>query len=52
MVVTDEQLISLTQAFKSLPITDPNRGRSPTDFGVPVNSQGWCRFSALVTLES
>ncbi|EMP33632.1 Spindle and centriole-associated protein 1 [Chelonia mydas] len=39
MVVTDEQLISLTQAFKSLPITDPNRGRSPTDFGVPVNSQ-------------
>ncbi|XP_073166159.1 spindle and centriole-associated protein 1 isoform X9 [Lepidochelys kempii] len=39
MVVTDEQLISLTQTFKSLPITDPNRGRSPTDFGVPVNSQ-------------
>ncbi|XP_044856973.1 spindle and centriole-associated protein 1 isoform X2 [Mauremys mutica] len=39
MVVTDEQLISLTQAFKSLPITDPNRGQSPTDFGVTVNSQ-------------
>ncbi|XP_039375978.1 spindle and centriole-associated protein 1 isoform X2 [Mauremys reevesii] len=39
MVITDEQLISLTQAFKSLPITDPNRGQSPTDFGVTVNSQ-------------
>ncbi|XP_032629495.1 spindle and centriole-associated protein 1 isoform X1 [Chelonoidis abingdonii] len=39
MVVTDEQLISLTQAYKSLPVTDPNRGRSPTDFGVTVNSQ-------------
>ncbi|XP_050788605.1 spindle and centriole-associated protein 1 isoform X2 [Gopherus flavomarginatus] len=39
MVVTDEQLISLTQAFKSLPVTDPNRGQSPTDFGVTVNSQ-------------
>uniref|UniRef100_A0A8C3S5C9 Spindle and centriole-associated protein 1 n=1 Tax=Chelydra serpentina TaxID=8475 RepID=A0A8C3S5C9_CHESE len=40
MVVTDEQLISLTQAFKSLPVTDPNRGQNPTDFGVAVNSQG------------
>uniref|UniRef100_A0A8C3XLT2 Spindle and centriole-associated protein 1 n=1 Tax=Chelydra serpentina TaxID=8475 RepID=A0A8C3XLT2_CHESE len=39
MVVTDEQLISLTQAFKSLPVTDPNRGQNPTDFGVAVNSQ-------------
>ncbi|XP_065276836.1 spindle and centriole-associated protein 1 [Emys orbicularis] len=39
MVATDEQLISLTQAFKSLPVTDPNRGRSPTDVGVAVNSQ-------------
>ncbi|XP_034644087.1 spindle and centriole-associated protein 1 isoform X2 [Trachemys scripta elegans] len=39
MVVTDEQLISLTQAFKSLPVTDPNRGRSPTDVGVAINSQ-------------
>ncbi|XP_067402080.1 spindle and centriole-associated protein 1 isoform X2 [Emydura macquarii macquarii] len=38
MVVTDEQLISLTQAFKSLPVTDPNRGRSQTDFGVGVNN--------------
>uniref|UniRef100_A0A8C3S5A1 Spindle and centriole-associated protein 1 n=1 Tax=Chelydra serpentina TaxID=8475 RepID=A0A8C3S5A1_CHESE len=28
MVVTDEQLISLTQAFKSLPVTDPNRGQT------------------------
>ncbi|XP_053898724.1 spindle and centriole-associated protein 1 isoform X2 [Malaclemys terrapin pileata] len=39
MVVTDEQLISLTQAFKSLPVTDPNRGRSPTDVGVAINCQ-------------
>ncbi|XP_075761164.1 spindle and centriole-associated protein 1 isoform X3 [Pelodiscus sinensis] len=39
MVITDEQLISLTQAFKSLLVTDPSRGQSPTNFGVPVNSQ-------------
>ncbi|XP_074839680.1 spindle and centriole-associated protein 1 isoform X1 [Carettochelys insculpta] len=39
MVVTDEQLISLTRAFKSLPITDPSRGQSPADFGVAVSSK-------------
>uniref|UniRef100_A0A8C8RXM5 Spindle and centriole-associated protein 1 n=1 Tax=Pelusios castaneus TaxID=367368 RepID=A0A8C8RXM5_9SAUR len=39
MMVTDEQLISLTKAFRSLPVTDRNRGRSQTSFGVAVNKK-------------
>ncbi|NXF36727.1 SPICE protein, partial [Nyctibius bracteatus] len=43
MTVTDEQLISLTQAFKGLPLVEPRREQSPNHFGIaskgPVNSQ-------------
>nr|XP_021148324.1 spindle and centriole-associated protein 1 isoform X7 [Columba livia] len=43
-MVTDEQLISLTQAFKGLPLAEPRRDRSLNHFGIagkgPVNSQG------------
>ncbi|NXQ92162.1 SPICE protein, partial [Nyctibius grandis] len=44
MTVTDEQLISLTRAFKGLPLVEPRREQSPNHFGIaskgPVNSQG------------
>uniref|UniRef100_A0A8C8B6J6 Spindle and centriole-associated protein 1 n=1 Tax=Otus sunia TaxID=257818 RepID=A0A8C8B6J6_9STRI len=43
MTVTDEQLISLTEAFKGLPLVESRREQSPNHFGVaskgPVNSQ-------------
>ncbi|KFU86461.1 Spindle and centriole-associated protein 1, partial [Chaetura pelagica] len=43
MTVTDEQLISLTQAFKGLPLVEPRREQSPNYFGIasknPVNGQ-------------
>uniref|UniRef100_A0A8C3JS99 Spindle and centriole-associated protein 1 n=1 Tax=Calidris pygmaea TaxID=425635 RepID=A0A8C3JS99_9CHAR len=43
MTVTDEQLISLTQAFKDLPLVEPRRERSPNHFGIassgPANGQ-------------
>ncbi|NXU75799.1 SPICE protein, partial [Oreotrochilus melanogaster] len=43
MTITDEQLISLTQAFKSLPLVEPRREQSPNHFGIastsPVNGQ-------------
>ncbi|KFO73331.1 Spindle and centriole-associated protein 1, partial [Cuculus canorus] len=34
MTVTDEQLISLTQAFKGLPLVEPTREQSPNHFGI------------------
>ncbi|XP_069722815.1 spindle and centriole-associated protein 1 [Phaenicophaeus curvirostris] len=34
MTVTDEQLISLTQAFKGLPLAEPRREQSPNHFGI------------------
>ncbi|NXA19999.1 SPICE protein, partial [Ibidorhyncha struthersii] len=43
MTVTEEQLISLTQAFKGLPLVEPGREKSPNHFGIasqgPVNGQ-------------
>ncbi|XP_056196371.1 spindle and centriole-associated protein 1 isoform X4 [Falco biarmicus] len=43
MTVTDEQLTSLTQAFKGLPLVEPRREQSPSHFGIaskgPVNGQ-------------
>ncbi|KGL89068.1 Spindle and centriole-associated protein 1, partial [Charadrius vociferus] len=43
MTVTEEQLISLTQAFKGLPLVEPRREQSPNHFGIasqgPVNGQ-------------
>ncbi|KFV46832.1 Spindle and centriole-associated protein 1, partial [Gavia stellata] len=43
MTVTDEQLISLTEAFKGLPLVEPRREQSPNHFGIaskgPANSQ-------------
>ncbi|KFQ13889.1 Spindle and centriole-associated protein 1, partial [Leptosomus discolor] len=33
MTATDEQLISLTQAFKGLPLVEPRREQSPNHFG-------------------
>ncbi|KAM7128598.1 spindle and centriole-associated protein 1 isoform 3-T3 [Ciconia maguari] len=43
MMVTDEQLISLTQAFKGLPLVEPRREQSPNHVGTAskgaVNSQ-------------
>ncbi|XP_061221357.1 spindle and centriole-associated protein 1-like isoform X2 [Neopsephotus bourkii] len=43
MTVTDEQLMSLTQAFKGLPLAEPRREQSPNHFGVrgkgPANGQ-------------
>ncbi|KAM9388215.1 spindle and centriole-associated protein 1 [Phaethornis superciliosus] len=43
MTVTDEQLASLTQAFKSLPLVEPRREQSPNHVGIasisPVNVQ-------------
>lgn len=44
MIVTDEQITSLTQAFKSLPLVEPRREQSPNHFGTasnsPANGQG------------
>ncbi|NXL58132.1 SPICE protein, partial [Chordeiles acutipennis] len=34
MTVTDEQLVSLTQAFKGLPLVEPRREGSPNHFGI------------------
>ncbi|KFZ47560.1 Spindle and centriole-associated protein 1, partial [Antrostomus carolinensis] len=34
MTVTDEHLVSLTQAFKSLPLVEPRREESPNHFGI------------------
>ncbi|XP_055664009.1 spindle and centriole-associated protein 1 isoform X5 [Falco peregrinus] len=43
MTVTDEQLTSLTQAFKGLPLVEPRREQGPSHFGIaskgPVNGQ-------------
>ncbi|NXL30679.1 SPICE protein, partial [Glaucidium brasilianum] len=43
MMVTDKQLISLTEAFKGLPLVQSRREQSPNHFGIaskgPVNSQ-------------
>ncbi|NXH99735.1 SPICE protein, partial [Pachycephala philippinensis] len=43
MTVTDEKLMCLTQAFKGLPLVEPEREQSPKPFGVaskgPANSQ-------------
>ncbi|CAM9682740.1 unnamed protein product [Bubo scandiacus] len=43
MTVTDEQLISLTEAFKGLPLVESRREQTPNRFGIaskgPVNSQ-------------
>ncbi|NXT09089.1 SPICE protein, partial [Prunella fulvescens] len=43
MTVTDEKLMCLTQAFKGLPLVEPEREQSPKHFGVasrgPANSQ-------------
>ncbi|KFZ69575.1 Spindle and centriole-associated protein 1, partial [Podiceps cristatus] len=43
MMVTDEQLVSLTEAFKGLPLVEPRREQSPNHFGIaskgPVNGQ-------------
>lgn len=44
MTVTDEKLMCLTQAFKNLPLVEPEREQSPKHFGIasrgPANSQG------------
>lgn len=46
MTVTDEQLTSLTQAFKGLPLVESRREQSPNHFGItskgPANGQGVC----------
>ncbi|NXW64418.1 SPICE protein, partial [Eurystomus gularis] len=43
MTVTDEQLASLTEAFKGLPLVEPRREQSANHFGIaskgPANSQ-------------
>ncbi|NXY57826.1 SPICE protein, partial [Callaeas wilsoni] len=43
MTVTDQKLMCLTQAFKGLPLVEPERERSPKHFGIaskgPANSQ-------------
>ncbi|NWR31690.1 SPICE protein, partial [Tachuris rubrigastra] len=43
MTVTDEKLMSLTQAFKGLPLVEPEREQSSKHFGIarkgPTNSQ-------------
>ncbi|NWW02957.1 SPICE protein, partial [Oreocharis arfaki] len=43
MAVTDEKLMCLTQAFKGLPLVEPEREQSPKHFGIaskgPANSQ-------------
>ncbi|XP_063250081.1 spindle and centriole-associated protein 1 isoform X2 [Prinia subflava] len=44
MTVTDQKLMCLTQAFKGLPLVEPEREQSPKHFGIaskgPENSQG------------
>ncbi|NWS72076.1 SPICE protein, partial [Crotophaga sulcirostris] len=37
MTVTDEQLMSLTQAFKSLPLVEPRREQNPNHFEIASN---------------
>ncbi|XP_047903559.2 spindle and centriole-associated protein 1 isoform X1 [Anser cygnoides] len=37
-IVTDEQMTSLTQAFKSLPLVEPRREQSPNHFGTASRS--------------
>ncbi|NWZ38254.1 SPICE protein, partial [Brachypodius atriceps] len=43
MTVTDQKLVCLTQAFKGLPLVEPEREQSPKHFGIaskgPENSQ-------------
>ncbi|NWY71359.1 SPICE protein, partial [Erithacus rubecula] len=43
MTVTDQKLMCLTQAFKGLPLVEPQREQSPKHFGIasrgPTNSQ-------------
>ncbi|NXP24027.1 SPICE protein, partial [Scytalopus superciliaris] len=43
MIVTDEKLMSLTQAFKGLPLVEPGREQSSKHFGIarkgPANNQ-------------
>ncbi|XP_014744394.1 PREDICTED: spindle and centriole-associated protein 1 isoform X1 [Sturnus vulgaris] len=43
MTVTDQKLMCLTQAFKGLPLVEPEREQSPKHFGIasrgPANSQ-------------
>ncbi|XP_062427582.1 spindle and centriole-associated protein 1 isoform X2 [Rhea pennata] len=43
MIATDEQLTSLVQAFKGLPLAESKRGQTPNYFGIaskgPANSQ-------------
>ncbi|XP_059694087.1 spindle and centriole-associated protein 1 isoform X2 [Haemorhous mexicanus] len=43
MTVTDEKLMCLTQAFKGLPLVEPEKEQSPKHFGIgsrgPANSQ-------------
>ncbi|NWI45766.1 SPICE protein, partial [Picathartes gymnocephalus] len=43
MTVTDQKLVCLTQAFKGLPLVEPEREQSPKHFGIasrgPANSQ-------------
>ncbi|KAL2311310.1 hypothetical protein Nmel_003010 [Mimus melanotis] len=43
MTVTDQKLMCLTQAFKDLPLVEPEREQSPKHFGIasrgPANSQ-------------
>ncbi|KAM9205232.1 spindle and centriole-associated protein 1 [Mergus octosetaceus] len=41
MIVTDEQITSLTQAFKSLPMVEPRREQSPNHFGTASNSPAY-----------
>ncbi|XP_051471975.1 spindle and centriole-associated protein 1 isoform X3 [Apus apus] len=49
MMVTDEQLIALTQAFQGLPLVEPRREQSPNHFGIasknPVNGQVFTAIS-------
>ncbi|KAM6420121.1 spindle and centriole-associated protein 1 isoform 3-T3 [Pluvialis apricaria] len=49
MMVTEEQLISLTQAFKGLPLVESRREQSPNHLGIasqgPVNGQAFTAIS-------
>lgn len=44
MTVTDQKLMCLTQAFKGLPLAEPEREQNPKHFGIPgkdpAKSQG------------
>ncbi|NXM89963.1 SPICE protein, partial [Oenanthe oenanthe] len=50
MTVTDQKLMCLTQAFKGLPLVEPQREQSPKHFGIasrgPTNSQAEPRTDA------